>query len=233
MIREHAFNSAWWGARAGIVDSSEFFSLNAAAQDEALREFAWVEFRASLHSVPPAPVMLRAGFAAVDTQVNFRIGLKGIPPLPDSHLLEVRFADETPFSVADGEPMSFEHERYQELPGITAARLNDRYVRWANLLIDESPAWCLRVLRGSETQGWFLSRAAKPGLNLALAMLRHDATISGMHLYQEALRAYARRGMSVGWASFSVRNVDVHNIYARLGAHFTSPTGQWLWQPRP
>ena len=67
------------------------------------------------------------------------------------------------------------------------------------------------------------------GLLVALAMLAGDATISGMLLYQKACAAYARLGYRVGEASFSVTNTAVHNIYAKLGARFSTPAGNWLW----
>ena len=50
-----------------------------------------------------------------------------------------------------------------------------------------------------------------------------------MILYQGIMRAYAERGARIGWASFSAGNVDVVNMYARLGARFTQATGYWLW----
>jgi hypothetical protein len=66
-------------------------------------------------------------------------------------------------------------------------------------------------------------------LNLTLAAARRQARISGFLLYEKGLAAYAARGHRIGFASFSVMNTPVHNIYAKLGARFTPPTAIWLW----
>jgi hypothetical protein len=60
-------------------------------------------------------------------------------------------------------------------------------------------------------------------------MLAKDARVSGMLLYHKACITYAGMGYRVGEASFSATNSAVHNIYARLGARFTAPSGNWLW----
>jgi hypothetical protein len=233
VIEQHAANTAWLGAPAGVLTDARFFTLPAGERDRLLAPFAIVEFKHPLASVPLARSLLEAGFAWVDVQIEFRIGLGRIDDSTSLQELEVRFADESPFTVSDGESHPFEEERFVEVPGMTQEALDRRYTAWARRLIAEHPSTSLQVLHCSKPQGWFLSRPSDHGLNLLLAMLHRDATISGMHLYQKALRAYASRGYPLGWAGFSVRNVNVHNIYARLGARFTSPIGCWLWVPRP
>jgi hypothetical protein len=229
MIEQHAANTAWLGLPAGVVTDEKFFALGADERNRLLAPYAFVEFKRPLPSAPPAAVLLKAGFAWADVQIEFRIGLSRIDETPSLRDLTVRFADESPFTVEDGESRSFEEERFSELPGMTQAALDRRYTNWARQLIAEHPATSLEVARDGKPQGWFLSRPSEHGLNLLLAMLHRDATISGMLLYQKGLRAYAARGHSLGWAGFSVRNVNVHNIYARLGARFTPPLGCWLW----
>lgn len=232
MIEQHAANLAWLGVPAGVVIDEKFFALPADEQARLLAPYAFVEFKSPLESSPPAAVLLNAGFAWVDVQIEFRIGLSRIDETPSVRELTVRFADDAPFTVEDGDSRSFEEERFAELPGMTQAALDRRYTNWARQLIAEHPATSLEVSRDGKPQGWFLSRPSEHGLNLLLAMLHRDATISGMLLYQKGLRAYAARGHALGWAGFSVRNVNVHNIYARLGARFTPPIGCWLWTRR-
>jgi hypothetical protein len=232
LIHEHEANSAWWGERVGMLADAAFFSLSRSEQAVLLADFAWVEFKAPLNAAPPAHRLLGAGFAWVDAQIEFRIGLAHVASSPSLDPLQVRFADREPFTIAACDLKPFEHERFLELPGITPEKLHERYARWARQLVAEQPGWCLEIVYQSRSQGWFLSRQAERGLNLTLAMLHKDATISGMHLYQKALIAYAGRGQRVGWASFSVGNVSVHNIYSRLGAQFTPPMGCWLWLNR-
>jgi len=233
VIEQHAANTAWLGEPAGLVTDARFFTLSADERNRFLAPYAVVEFKHPLASLPPAASLLEAGFAWVDVQIEFRIGLNRIEDTPSLQELEVCFADESPFTVDDGESRSFEEERFVELPGMTQDALDRRYTAWARQLIAEHPSTSLQVSHHSKPQGWFLSRPSDHGMNLLLAMLHRDATISGMLLYQKSLRAYAARGHSLGWAGFSVRNVNVHNIYARLGARFTSPLGCWVWVRRP
>jgi hypothetical protein len=79
-----------------------------------------------------------------------------------------------------------------------------------------------------------LSHPAPSGLELALAMLSSESAISGFDLYSVAIAAYSARGFRLGFASFSVTNTAVHNIYANLGARFLEPKECWLWlNPSP
>ena len=228
MIREHEFNSAWWGAPVGIVDDRAFFELDAAEQDAVCSAYSWVEYAEQLDAAPAPDLLRRARFNAVDTQVRFRISLNRIESTPSIERLSALSADESPFDVSNAGMRSFEHERFRFLPGVTHERLDERYAIWANQLIARHPAWCLRISDGEAVQGWYLSeaRADKP-LGLTLAMLSADARISGQLLYQKALIEYARRGARIGEAAFSVSNTPVMNIYATLGARFLRPRGCW------
>jgi hypothetical protein len=228
MIREHAFNSVWWGDKAGFVEDAALFALPDAERDAILRDYAWVEYVAPIDTVAPA-ALLRASFMQTDVQIVFKLDLRRLPPLPDFADLSIASAAEEPFHIGDDELGEFEHERFRYLPGITPAKLKDRYRLWANALIDANPEWSLRIAHEGKVQGWFLSELDAKGFHLTLAALHRDATTSGLLLYQQALATYARRGQRVGGARFSVANPPVHNIYAHLGARFLSPYGCWLW----
>ena len=228
MIREHTFNSQWWGAKVGIISDPAFFSLGESEQQGRLSEYAWVEFVAPFDTVSPYD-LARAGFLQTDTQIGFKVDLRRLPVLPGFTDLEVEIADDTPFSVDLADLPLFEHERFRYLPGITPEKLNGRYALWSKALITSQPQWCLRIMHGFQVEGWFLSERDEGGFNLTLASLHRDASISGMLLYQKALSTYAQRGQYVGGARFSVTNSPVHNIYAGLGARFLAPSGCWLW----
>jgi hypothetical protein len=228
MIREHTFNSAWWGDKAGFVEDAALFARPAAERDTLLRDYAWVEYVAPLDTVAP-DALLRAGFMQTDVQIVFKLDLRRLPPLPDFANLSVASAAEEPFSIGDDELGEFEHERFRYLPGITPAKLKERYRLWANALIAANPDWSLRLTHEGKVQGWFLSEHDAKGFHLTLAALHRDAATSGLLLYQQALAAYAQRGQRVGGARFSVTNTPVHNIYAHLGARFLAPYGCWLW----
>ncbi|HYM62972.1 MAG TPA: hypothetical protein VEZ11_18945 [Thermoanaerobaculia bacterium] len=227
MIREHSFNSAWWGAPVGIVNDPAFFELPGAEQNALLAPYAWAEHRQDLAAAALAAIM-RAGFVQADTQLPFRLGMARVAGGPSLDHLDVESAAEAPFRVGAGELAPFEHERYGMLPGITPEKLASRYARWANEQIAQHPDWCLRIRDRSGVQGWFLSRSTDEGLNLELAMLRRGATISGMYLYQKAIVAYAAKGARIGYARFSISNTPVLNIYSRLGAQFLAPMGIWI-----
>lgn len=233
MIRQHDFNTRWWGAPAGIVDDAAFFSLPDAARAQALAPFEWVEFKCRLKDSPPLARLRDAGFFQADTQVEFKIGLKSLSRSSSADALQVHSAASGAFPLEAADVQPFEHERYQHLPGHEAGHANVRYVDWSRELIRDHPETCLELSLEGRVQGWFLSRPAAGGLNLALSMLHRSAAISGFLLYERALRVYAEAGHRMGWASFSVTNTAVLNIYARLGAQFIAPTGIWLWCAAP
>jgi hypothetical protein len=229
LIREHAFNSQWWGEPVGIVSDAALFALDHQDQRERLSAYAWVEF-VSQGDTPSPEDLARAGFIHVDTQINFRLDLLHLPSLPDFADVKIQAAADVPFTIGKDELAPFEHERFRHLPGASQARLKERYQLWANRLIAAHPQWCLRVMHGDKVQGWFLSERDDSAFYLTLAALHRDATISGMLLYHRALSAYAELGQRVGRARFSASNSAVHNIYARLGARFQSPAEYWLWK---
>jgi hypothetical protein len=227
MIREHVHNSAWWGAPVAVVDST-FFTLETAAQESALRTYAWAEFKSPFASAP-CQKLAESGFELVDMQIGFRLMLGAVQDSPSLGNLICQFADQTPFEIESDQMQGFEHERFLCLPGASQDRVAQRYVRWANQLVREHPGWCLRVFYQGEVQGWFLASLTKQGLHLALAMLSKPAQVSGLHLYQKAIHTYAAKGARIGYASFSARNTAVLNIYSQLEARFTPTEGVWLW----
>jgi len=228
MIRQHDFNTRWWGAPAGIVDDAAFFALPDHEREQALATYQWVEFKSGLDAAPRLAAIARAGFYLADTQIAFRIALKEACS-PCTEPLTVRFAGEPGFEYREEDLAPFAHERYAHLSGNTPDRLNARYADWGKQLIHDHPETCLAVLSDGEVQGWFLSQCADSGLNLTLAVAHRRARISGFLLYQKSLTAYAAKGHRIGSATFSVTNTAVHNIYANLGARFTAPLGIWIW----
>lgn len=231
MIKAHEFNTEWWGKPVGIVTDPVFFDLPAAEREQRLAPYEWAEFRMPLEHSPVGYLALhKAGFMQVDTQINYRLRLADLPAPDSLDRLEVQFADEHPFEIGQDDIKSFEHERYFKLPGISEERVNRRYVLWCRQHLREHAAECLRVLYEGEVQGWYLGAATEgPGLNLTLAMLSRDSSISGLLLFLKAYQGFAGRGHRLGWASFSVQNTPVHNIYAGIGARFLNPVGLWMW----
>lgn len=229
MIDEHVFNTAWYGEPAGIVRDVAALAAPRADVEAALARFAFVELKTTPETHGVDRVRLtELGFFVADTQIEFRIGLAALTPTPSLDGLTLRWADEAPFAVAAAEMAPFRHERFQHLPGMTAALLDERYARWAADLLAVSPATCVRIERDGAVQGWFLAERRAKRLRLALAMAAAGASISGLHLYHAACLGFARRGHAVGEASFSVHNTPVLNIYAHLGARFVGTEDVWL-----
>jgi hypothetical protein len=224
-------NSRWWGAPVGRVTHNSLFTCDPAERERLLSSFAWAEFRAPLAAAPDPWTIAAAGFAFADAQIAFRIRLP--PPMvsPSSMRLQVRFADEAPFDPGARAVRAFVHERFHLLPEATEECVSARYVTWARHLVNEHPRWCVEVRKDDVPQGWFCCQVRDGRLDLTLAALYDDAEISGLHLYEASLTGLSARGPRAGGASFSATNHDVHGIYARLGARFTSVIGFWLWRP--
>lgn len=229
MIRENPYDTAWWGQPVGVITDPAFFALDETRCRAALERFSWVEFKAPLGQVPPLGLLQERGFILTDVQIPFRLALTAVPDSPSLAEISCQSASQAAFEVQAHLVRDFEHERFLQLPGITRAKLNERYARWANQLIREHPDWSLCIRHHGQVQGWFLSESTPRGLSLTLAMMAKAAVLSGSHLFQKAIRTYAGMGSAVGYASFSVRNTPVLNIYSRFGARFLPPEGNWLW----
>jgi hypothetical protein len=232
LIRQHEFNTNWFGRPVGIIDRMEFFSLPITERQARLQDFAWVEFSARDLSPEHRHSLMETGFFFADTQIHFRLALSRVPKANERGFL-VEFSDQNPFCIAPEEIPDFQHERFRCVSGITMEALNRRYRLWVNDLIQDSPDRCLRIVHEGRVQGWFLSRRVHgKGLNLTLAFQHRRSSVSGLLLYQVAIEAYVSRGEAQGWAAFSVTNTPVHNMYAFLGARFAAPTEHYLWIAR-
>lgn len=228
MIRRHDFNTEWWGENVGIVSDQAFFELAASERIAALEKFAWVEFVASV-SPRLRQALAKAGFFYVDTQIRFRLDMRTINLTQCGQELQVKSAAEWPFEIHAGDLRAFQHERFHALPHATETRVSARYALWAAHLVRDHAATCLRLLRNNEVQGWFLAQPENGGLKLTLAMLSERACVSGYDLYARAISHFATMEHRLGFASFSVNNSNVLNIYARMGARFLEPRECWMW----
>ncbi len=229
VIRRHDFNSDWWGAPAGIVTDPAFFSLAPELQRAELEPFAWAEFRHDLETAPPEPLLVDAGFALLDVQVGYRLELSPTPSVPGAGDIEVIDATDDRFEGAFEEMQSFSSERYLKIPGSSPERNDDRFRRWARLQVERVPQHSLELRDPSGiVQGWFLTEPDDDGTRLQIGMRRRGGTTRGTVLYDAAFSWLCRRGAEVGHATFSVSNIATMNVYAKLGARFTSSVGCWF-----
>jgi hypothetical protein len=196
---------------------------------ELVQGFEWVELHASLDDPPDPWWLSRLGFGWTDVQLHFDLALAEVPELPDDLAVVAEFADERPFVPSATPSRSFGRERFAHL-GIDAARVDERYMAWADQLVAELPSWCMEVSLDGRPQGWYCARPVAEELELMLTALYEQSELKGRFLYHAAFLAYARRGATIARGRFSVRNHRGHSILASLGARFKAATGVWLWR---
>ena len=183
MIRDHEFNTRWWGRPVGFVHDPAFFSLDPATQQKLLEPYVWAEFYSQLDQAPPLSNLSAAGFIQTDTQIRFLLNLGKVEATASTDRLDYSFADQKDFVIEAEQLAMFTHERFRHVPGCTGSHTNERYALWANDLIQEHADSCMQLFLNDKLQGWFLSRPGKQhGLNLALAMLSDTAEIKNIKL---------------------------------------------------
>ena len=229
MIKQHEFNTKWWGQEVGIVTDPAFFAESLAEQHRQLQPYAWVEFVQPVSKMPARRSLVAAGFFQTDTQIRFRLELSHVKLGECARAMMAQPASSAPFQIKASGLRPFANERFFQIPGATPEKVLERYVVWSNALIAGHPQTCLQLALGGEVQGWFLSHPESGGLELTLAMLSAGSKSSGFDLYSAAISAYAGKGFRLGFAGFSVTNTAVHNIYAALGARFLEPRECWMW----
>lgn len=230
MIREHLFNTEWWGSPVGIVEIDAFLSASSASRRRALKSWSWVECTLTSATAEIRTTLASEGFVHADTTVQFRLDLRRVALSQHSSGIAVRRG--TDFAALDlSNARPFVHERFHMLRGATQERVMARYLRWANHVHRDHPETVLQFEVEGRAAGWFLSVPKGRGLDLALAMTSQDGRLSGATLYRDACALYARDGFHIGEAGFSARNLDVLNVYAALGARFFATRDCFLWQP--
>jgi hypothetical protein len=229
MIKEHEFNSRWWGTPVGIVTDAQFFELPLEDQTKLLSKFDWVEYRMASIEEHLGPSLVRSGFYCADVQIHFRVKLSRIEGSQCFSSLNVYQADKREIVLEPSDIKQFRSERFRTLPNISPEKIEERYLLWSRTLVAESPETALSIYHGEKCQGWFLSEVRQGVLDLTLAMLSSQAAVSGHTLYEKAIDHYASCGFRIGQGSFSVHNMNVLNIYSALGARFSAPQSYWFW----
>jgi len=230
MIREHAFNSEWWGAPVGILEVEPFLAAPAEERTPALHDWAWVECVSTSPTPALRTALCQAGFVHADSTIQFRLDLRRVTDVPTSDEIAIRRGTQCP-SLGIYEIRPFLHERFQLLRGATHERISERFVRWARDLHAETAETVLQFEAAGRPVGWFLARPRGQTLDLVLAITAPGSKLPGAALYRAACVQFARDGYRIGVAGFSVRNLDVLNIYASLGARFVAVRECWIWQP--
>jgi hypothetical protein len=229
MIKLHDFNTEWWGKPTGIITDPAFFSLPKEQQIEILAPYQWVEFRAEDEKHPSLQAISKAGFFQVDTQINFQIDMRKLQPTSNTDALSIHSASKIPFSIDIDSIKSFSAERFKHIPDIKRHKIDERYVLWSKKLIAKNPEWCMEIKKNGIVQGWLLSSKTDKGLNLTLGMRSLSGDTTWYYIFQKALMEYVKQGADIGWASYSVTNIPVMNVYSALSVRLTGCEHFWLW----
>ena len=216
IVRRHNFNSEWWGGEVGIMNPESLDEFEDLEIIQEMDGYNWVELKLDGRNDLPTERLGRLGFEYFDTQIAFRVSLRGIDTSPSVDGIVVETASDRKFSIEPDEILDFSHDRFSRIHGCTARKARERYSMWGNNLIDSHPNFALKMTSSGIVQGYFIGCRNESGFELSLAMLGTKSNITGMHLYQRALKAYEEMGERVGKASFSVFNTPVLNIYSEL-----------------
>jgi hypothetical protein len=229
-VKEHSFNTSWWGGPVGIVTQPQFFTLPCEIREQLLMAFDWVEYKSDGLIPEQNQLIGDCGFFHADTQLNYKVSLRK-KFLHDPSGIEIQWANECPIEYTVDTIASFKSERFFSVRSVNQRMLDTRYVLWGNILERSNPGLCLQVLKNGHVQGWFFAEPIgnSKGIYLTLGMLSKHAVLRGMEFYNIFLDAYSSRGFEFGKAAFSVKNTPAHNIHCSLGVRFESPTDCWMW----
>ncbi len=228
IIKKHEFNSRWLGRPVGIVQDVEAVRRADPQFEKEAAAFDWVELRTTKRQPGDGLAFHDMGFFYGDTNVCFRLNLREVKAPSSTNDLKVISAAEEPFEVDTTNLAPFEFERFNGLPGMTQEAVDRRCAMIANDTLKTNPETSVRVLYKDQPQGWFCAEAHSASIYLTVAGMYKDAVVSGLIMYQVALRSYAAQGFRAGWAGFGVRNNAVHNIYGWIGARFHETRESWF-----
>lgn len=178
----------------------------------------------------------RAGFYPVESTVNVSVALGGfeapLGPAPAFVRLRVADAAQLP-ALKELARTAFAADRYHQDPHIPAARADDRFARWIERAFENGePVFSYEESSSGDLLGFFHVRPSSPrAVDLSLAAIQRALRGSGLGpwMYQEVLRECRRRGFERAFTRASLANLDVVNLYARLGFSFRESVITWHW----
>ena len=129
MIRNHKFNTGWWGDPVGIVHDPTFFSLDAAKQREpaGTLHLGGVLFTIGSDSTTAGPHRRRIHSDRHSDTIFAESNKVGSTTSMDR--LDFHFADQRNFKIEVEELAMFTHERFQHIPDCTGSP-NKRTLRF-------------------------------------------------------------------------------------------------------
>ena len=175
-------------------------------------------------------VLAAHGFYPVETMIELHLPLTRFARLvanaPRGWRLRPAGPEDAPLLTALA-ATSFKADRYHQDPQIDSARADQRYASWVeDGLRRGERIYVYENAEKGDVGGFFHVRATdEKTVDLSLAALSpaHQRIGLGFLLYQEVLLDCQRAGYSVATTRISVANVDVLNLFARLGFVFHHP----------
>jgi GNAT superfamily N-acetyltransferase len=128
---------------------------------------------------------------------------------------------------------AFGVDRYHQDPHIPTGRADERYTRWIERALESGdPVFAYDESGSGEILGFFHVRPSTPqAIDLSLAAIKSALRGSGIGawMYQEVLRECRKRGFARAVSRVSMGNLDVVNLFARLGFSFDQSLITWHW----
>jgi len=178
----------------------------------------------------------RAQFYPVESTVNVSVSLGRFEaPLgraPGAIRLRVAEDRDLP-TLKEIARTAFTADRYHQDPQIPAERADERFASWIERALESGePVFSYEDSRTGEIFGFFHLRPSTPqAVDLSLAGIKRSLQGSGLGawMYQEVLRECRKRGFERAFTRVSFGNLDVVNLYARLGFSFSRAVVTWHW----
>lgn len=181
-------------------------------------------------------VLARQGFYPVETLLELHHSLERFKPLVARMPAGLRLrpaveADEPALeSLARS---AFEADRFHQDPHLPRDRADERFAQWIRRgMAAGDPVFVFED--GREIFGFYHVQETPPGsrsvrLSLAAMAAGRRKLGFGALMYQAVLLECRARGFAVAWTHVSAANLDVLNLFARLGFAVRNPVVTFHW----
>jgi ribosomal protein S18 acetylase RimI-like enzyme len=183
-----------------------------------------------LGSVEVGRVLSSLGFYPVETLVELYLPMSRFSRIVDRPLQSwrIRQAEAADWPSLSGlASMSFRNDRFHRDPSLCARKADERYAQWVERgLRSGEPVFVLEHVSRNEIGGFYHLRRIDDGtidLSLAAVAPAYQRSGLGSLFYQEILADCQKLGYAVATTRVSVTNLDVLNLFARLGFTFRNP----------
>jgi hypothetical protein len=177
--------------------------------------------------------LARHDFYPVETLVELHRSLARFQPIvsrmPDSLRLRRAEPSEQP-AIEELARGSFQADRFHCDPFIPESKADQRFADWIKRAFEQGdPVYAFEDSSESQLLGFYHvkeSAASEKKVDLSLAALArtHQKSGLGLLMYQQVLLDCQARGFALAETRVTVSNVDVLNLFVRLGFALRNPT---------